>query len=172
MKKLIVLIVLAAAVLACGNQQKQTATAEGEIVVLTVDQLMASAPELVDQEILLAGLVTHVCKHGGQRCFVMGSTDEVSIRIEAGDEIEAFKQEHVGDVLQITGILRLVPVDGGHVCSEEEAAAKANDTAMNSEMASDSVANEEYVPIYYIDGLKFIVLTEGPESADATVGEV
>lgn len=164
MKKLFLLFVLAGFVFACGNRQNQTQTAEEAVVVLTVDDLMASAANLVDQEVVIKGVITHVCKHGGQRCFVMGLTDDVTIRVEAGDEIEAFKQEHVGDELQIAGVLRLVPVDGGHECSEDAA---ADSTAEHAEGVAEVVVDETYVPRYYIDGLSFEVLVEGPETEDA-----
>lgn len=168
MKKLFLLVVIALFVFACGSRQNQTQTAEETIKVLTVDELMASAAENVDHEVVIAGLVTHVCKHGGQRCFVMGASDDVSIRIEAGDEIESFKQEHVGDELRIVGILRLVPVDGGHECSEEDAAAiaAANTTANATEGVVEVSVDETYVPRYYIDGIRFEVVTEGAESEE------
>ncbi len=168
MRKLFLFVVLSAFVFACGNRQNQTQTAEETVVVLTVDELMASAANYVDQEVVITGLITHVCKHGGQRCFVMGATDEVTIRVEAGDEIDAFKQEHVGDELQIAGILRLVPVDGGHECSEDEQTTHDHDqgTAEAVEGVVDESPAEEYVPRYYIDGLRFVVVAEGEESTE------
>ena len=173
MRKLSVLIVLAAVLFACGNRQTQTASNENETVVMTVDELMAAAAEKVDQEVVISGMITHVCKHGGQRCFVMGATDDVVIRVEAGDEIESFKQEHVGDVLQITGILRLVPVDGGHVCSEDSASVAVAEQvdSENALTPSETEASEEYVPKYYIDGLSFVVLSEGAEDTEETAEE-
>ncbi len=168
MRKLFLFVVLAALVFACGNRQKQTQTTEETVIVLTVDELMASAANYVDQEVVISGLITHVCKHGGQRCFVMGTTDEVTIRVEAGDEIDSFKQEYVGDELQITGIFRLVPVDGGHVCSEDEQAAQDQNqetTEVGEGVVEESPA-EEYVPRYYIDGVRFVIVAEGEESAD------
>jgi hypothetical protein len=168
MRKLFLFVVLPALVFACGNRQNQSQTADETVVVLTVDELMASPANYVDQEVVISGLITHVCKHGGQRCFVMGASDDVSIRVEAGDEIDAFKQEHVGDELQITGIFRLVPVDGGHVCSEDEKAAQDQnqETAEVGEGMVEESSEEEYVPRYYIDGVRFVVVAEGEESTD------
>jgi hypothetical protein len=168
MRKLFLFVVLTVLVFACGNRQNQIKTAEDTVVVLTVDELMASPANYVDQEVVISGLITHVCKHGGQRCFVMGASDDVSIRVEAGDEIDAFKQEHVGDELKITGILRLVPVDGGHACSEDEKSAQSQtqETAQVGEDVVEESPAEEYVPRYYIDGIRFVVVAEGEESAD------
>lgn len=164
MRKLFFLIVMALFVFACGSRQNQTQTAEETVTVLTVDELMASAADLVDHEVVIKGVVTHVCKHGGQRCFVMGASDDVTIRVEAGDEIEAFKQEYVGDELQIVGILRLVPAEGGHECSEDSAAVASSEA---TEGVVTTPAVEEYKPRYYIDGIRFVVVTEGEETVTA-----
>ncbi len=163
MKKLFLIIVLAGFIIACGSRQNQTQTAEETVTILTVDELMASAADLVDQEVIIKGMVTHVCKHGGQRCFVMGANDDVSIRVEAGDVIEAFKQEYVGDELKIVGVLRLVPVDGGHECSEDAA---ADSTAEQAEGVVEVNTDETFVPRYYIDGLGFEVIAEGVETEE------
>jgi hypothetical protein len=168
MRNLIILSVLVFLIVSCGERQNKTNSTENVVLAITVDDLMASAVNFVDQEIVVSGLVTHVCKHGGQRCFVMGSTDDVVIRVEAGDEIASFKQEHVGDKLQITGILRLVPVDGGHVCSEEEEDDHEHDhgTSGVEGQVVVSETDENYVPRYYIDGLRFIVLSDNNQVAE------
>jgi hypothetical protein len=172
MRKLVFLLLTAMVAFSCGNRQNQGQTAENTPVVYSVDELLASAADHVDQEVVISGLITHVCKHGGQRCFVMGATDDVVIRVEAGDEIDAFKQEYVGDNLQITGVFRLVPVDGGHECSEEEEAAKKQAEITGVAVADSTVVTEEYVPSYFIEGLRFIVLSEGAEEpAEETAAE-
>lgn len=164
MRKLFVLSLLVVFAVSCGNRQLKTQPAEQTVKVITVDELLAEAADRVDQEVVIAGLITHVCKHGGQRCFVMGTSDAVTIRVEAGDEIDSFKQEHVGSELQITGILRLVPAEGGHECSEGEEATHEHE--QGTELAADSLIQnatevaEEYVPSYFIEGIRFSVISE------------
>lgn len=169
MRKLFVLSLMVVFAFSCGNRQNQTKQAEETAQVFTVDELLAAAADRVDQEVVIAGLITHVCKHGGQRCFVMGTSDAVTIRVEAGDEIDSFKQEHVGSELQITGILRLVPVDGGHECSEEEEAAheheQGTELAAEGVISSEAEVAEEYVPSYFIDGIRFTVVSEAVAKA-------
>lgn len=164
MRKLFILTLVVLFAVSCGSRQNQTQSTEETLQVMTVDELMVAAADHVDQEVVISGLITHVCKHGGQRCFVMGSTDAVTIRVEAGDEIGSFKQEYVGSELQITGILRLVPVDGGHECSEGEVATHEHEKG--TEMVEEGVVKtetevaEEYVPSYFIEGVRYSVVSE------------
>lgn len=167
MKKLAFILAAGFFLFSCGSQPKPTS--ETETVVLTVDVLFAEAANYVDQEIVISGLVTHVCKHGGQRCFVMGSTDDISIRVEAGDLIDAFKQEYVGDDLKITGILRMVPPEGGYTCSGEgedhdHGTAEGTDVYQGAE----HTPVEDFVPSYFIEGIRYEVLANNP----ATTPEV
>jgi len=112
MKKIGLLSFIAAMLFSCGQapkkqEAKQDETSK-ETVVLSVDDLLAQAPDLADKEVVVKGTVMHVCQQGGQRCFLMGSSEDVTIRIEAGEKIGAFSQEQMGSELQIVGILKEV----------------------------------------------------------------
>ncbi len=157
MKKLALILAAGFFLFSCGSQPKSTV--ETETVVLTVDDLFASATNFVDQEIVISGLVTHVCKHGGQRCFVMGSSDDISIRVEAGDLIDAFKQEYVGDELKITGILRMVPPEGGYACSDDgEDHDHSHGDGTEVYQGADHAPSEDFVPSYFIEGIRYEVV--------------
>lgn len=164
MRKLFFVTLVVILSVSCGSRQNQPKQAEETVQVMTVDELMEAAADRVDQEVVISGLITHVCKHGGQRCFVMGTSDAVTIRVEAGDQIGSFKQEFVGSELQIAGILRLVPVDGGHECSEGEVATHEHE--QGTQLAEEGVVStetevaEEYVPSYFIEAIRFSVVSE------------
>jgi hypothetical protein len=111
MKKLVLLSLFALILFSCGNQKSKNQTvvqAEPEIVILTVDDLYKNAVDLADKEVVVKGTVMHICKSGGERCFIMGSTEDVVIRIEAGEKIGSFNQELMGSNLEIVGVLREV----------------------------------------------------------------
>lgn len=112
MKKIVLLSFIAALLFSCGqapkNQEAKQETPQIEATVLSIDDVLAQAPDLADKEVVVKGTVMHVCQEGGQRCFLMGSGEEVTIRIEAGEKIGAFKQEQMGSELQIVGILKEV----------------------------------------------------------------
>ena len=87
--KLMVAVVLMAACLtmiSCGNAKKQQAqTAEQVVAAMSIDDVMAKAPELVDQTVVIEGVCTHTCSHGAKKMFLVGSDDSKTLRIEAGE---------------------------------------------------------------------------------------
>ena len=114
MKKLALLSVFALILLSCGNQKSKkqiVEQTEPEVIVLSVDELYKNAADLTDKEVVVTGTVMHVCKHGGQRCFIMGSNEDINVRIEAGEKIGAFNQELMGSEVEIIGIFKQVKTE-------------------------------------------------------------
>lgn len=182
MKKLAIPFVLAFLFFSCGTQSSKQKSEESQAVVLTVDELLASADQLVNQEVVVKGTVSHVCRNGGERCFLMGSSDDLTIRVEAGAPIGAFKQEQMGNEIQITGILKEVPIDESYLAEQEAALEQGTeadphhalsnhgsgkvDTTLTAEehgevkkqqleeMKAQVKASEKgYVPVYFIEGI-------------------
>lgn len=147
----------------CGNSsknQEKSAASEPviDVVVLSVDQLYESAAENVDKEIVVKGTVMHVCQQGGQRCFIMGSNEDINIRIEAGEKIGAFSQELMGSELEIVGVLKEVKTEAdAHNPGKEH----GTETAQNEETAETAEAHkiiaeaqESAEVVYFIEGVK------------------
>ena len=62
----------------CSNKQKsteETATTEQASGAMEIDDLLANAESLTDQEVTIEGVCTHACKHGATKIFLMGSDD-------------------------------------------------------------------------------------------------
>lgn len=62
----------------CNNKQKnteETATTEQTTGAMEIDDLLANAESLTDQEVTIEGVCTHACKHGATKIFLMGSDD-------------------------------------------------------------------------------------------------
>lgn len=168
MKKLVFISLAALVLFSCGNQKnkKQTVVqAEPEVIVLTVDDLYKSATDLADKEIVVKGTVMHICKSGGERCFIMGSNEDVVIRIEAGEKIGAFDQELMGSDIEVVGILREVKTDAdAHNPSEHhngEVDEEGHDEGEHVEDADTEEAHkviaesqEEAEVVYFIEGIK------------------
>lgn len=168
----------------CNNASKQKKEEKAaELVAMTVDQIQEKGKELVGKEVIVKGLVTHVCKESGARCFVMGSTEDVSIRIEAG-KIGSFSQEQMGSELQVRGILQEVKLDEEDLAEMEKSAAAGESAnkdhalghsapdlhaidggkhdSINQAQKLDEMnkklveSGEGYVPVYFIDGLELV----------------
>lgn len=160
MKKLALIFAFALFLFSCGNQKstKQTETlaqAEPEVMVITVDDLYKNAADLADKEITVKGTVMHVCQQGGQRCFIMGSNEDVNIRIEAGEKIGAFSQELMGSEIEVVGVLKEVKSEAeahnpGQHSGEEKAESAETETAHKVIAESQEAAET----VYFIEGLK------------------
>lgn len=180
MKKSVFLFLSLVLLLSCNtsNQKKTT-----DLVVMTVDQIQENGKDLVGTEVIVKGMVTHVCSHSGARCFIMGSTEDISMRIEAG-KIGSFGQEQMGTELQIRGILQEVQLDEEDLAEMTQAAEEGesankdhalghdgpamhdidggkhdsiNQTKKLDEMNQKLAESEDgYVPVYYIEGLELM----------------
>lgn len=183
MKKSVILSLSLAMLLSCNSSNQKKAEKSAAMIVMTVDQLQEKGKEFVGKEVMVKGTVSHVCKESGARCFLMGSTEDISIRIEAG-KIGSFDQEQMGSEIQVRGILQEVQLDKEDL-NEMEKSAAAGESAnighalghsapemhavdggkhdsisqsqkldeMNKKLAE---SDEGYVPVYYIDGLELI----------------
>jgi len=184
MKKSLILILGLSVLLSCSNQNKQKKEEKkAELVVLTVDELLAQGKDLVGKEVMVKGTVTHVCKESGARCFMMGSTEDLSLRIEAG-KIGSFSQEQMGSDIQVSGILQEVKLEEEDLAEMEKAAAAGESANIGHALGHDgpklhdvdggkhdsinqnkkleeinqqlAESKEGYVPVYYLEGLKLV----------------
>ena len=126
--KLMVAVVLMAACLtmiSCGNAKKQQAqTAEQVVAAMSIDDVMAKAPELIDQTVVIEGVCTHTCSHGAKKMFLVGSDDSKTLRIEAG-ELGAFDTKVVNQVVTVKGTLKEERIDEAYL-QDWEARVKAD----------------------------------------------
>ncbi|MBT3383362.1 MAG: hypothetical protein HN778_01260 [Prolixibacteraceae bacterium] len=161
MKNLALVSLFAFLLISCGGQKKQQQNTdsqpETEIVVLTVDDLYENAADMVDKEVIVKGTVMHVCKQGGGRCFLMGSNEEINIRVEAGEKIGAFNQEQMGSELEIVGIFKEVKTeaDAHNPAGEHgEGDDHEHDAEMDEAHRIIAESEEEAEVVYFIEGLK------------------
>ncbi len=167
MKKLVIVLLASLAFLSCTNSKQKQQTAEEpakEVEVMTVDDLYAKVGGLLEKEVVFKGTVTHVCKHGGARCFLMGTNEDITIRVEAGEEIGAFTQEQLGSELEVVGILKEVLV--GEATHDEHAHVHGEAEEGHGEDGHE-VQTEEAEPVYFVEGLKAVELTPAPEKPEA-----
>ena len=184
MKKIEVILICLFIAFSCINQSKPKNDLKlAALKVLTVDDLQTKGKDLVGKEVLVKGIVTHVCKESGARCFVMGSTEDVSIRIEAG-KIGSFSQEQMGSEIRIRGILREVQLDEEDLAEMEKSASAGESANIGHALGSDASkmhsvvgdnkdsiiqaekleqmnqklaeSNDGYVPVYYLDGIELL----------------
>lgn len=160
MKKLVLFSIAAFLFFGCGNQNKNQQKVDEQpavAVVLTVDELVQNAAEMADKEVVVKGTVMHVCKEGGARCFLMGSNEDINIRVEAGEKIGAFSQEQMGSEVEISGILKIVKTEAdAHNPGKEHGEGEVGHTKDAATENAHNViaeAQENAEVIYFIEGL-------------------
>lgn len=163
MKKIALVSIIALFAFSCGQQAKkqETKTIEPEkaAVIMSVDDVLENAFELADKEVVVKGTVMHVCQHGGGRCFLMGSSEDITIRVEAGEKIGAFDQEQMGSDLEIVGILREVKTEAdahnpGKEHGEAEEAEHTEDSETEAAHKIIAENQEAAETVFFIEGLK------------------
>lgn len=114
-------MILAIAV-ACNNQQKNDDNTEAleeetmeEIAELTVANFSEMAGTYSGKQIMIKGTVSHTCKHGGKRMFIIDEGTEESVKVEAGENIASFDAELEGSDVIVTGILAELIVDEAYL---------------------------------------------------------
>ena len=97
----------------CGGGKKQQA-AEEAVVAMSIDDVMAKASGLVEQEVTIEGVCTHTCSHGAKKMFLVGSDDTKTLRIEAG-ELGAFDTKVVNNIVTVKGIIKEERIDEAYL---------------------------------------------------------
>lgn len=128
MKKLfVILFALALMSVACENQNKENAAnaaAEkvemAEAVPVDLDDFEAQAENLVGKEIKFYGLIDHVCKHGGQKMFLVSPDSDARVKVVTGADMAAFNTELEGETVEVVGIVEELRIDEEYLKEWEE----------------------------------------------------
>lgn len=192
LKRIAICVAVATIALAtsCGNAAKKsssnqatTETKSQTTEVYDIDKLLAQAETLTDKELVIEGICTHICKHGGRKIFLMGSDDTKTIRIESG-KVGKFAQNCVNSIVNVTGILREERIDETYLLSwenrlktkseqkhgESEAGCDTEKKARGESANTDdkriadfrakiaerkAKSGKEYLSFYYVEAIKY-----------------
>lgn len=115
----IILTGLLMSFLGCSNTQNKT-NISGNINAITVDKLMNDESFSNNQDIAITGTVTHVCRHGGQRMFIIGDDPEKRLKITTGPKISEFQIDLEGREVEIKGKIEIQRIDEQYLNEWEE----------------------------------------------------
>ena len=122
MNKIFVLIVTVAMISACSSHTgEKNKTSQSDLPSVSVDDFFSNPSAYVDQGIVISGLVTHVCKHGGQKLFLAGTSGPETIRINTGESIPEFGLEMEGKMVEFTGTVKFMNDEFIAAANAEEA---------------------------------------------------
>ena len=125
MKKFVIILSILALSVSCEknikkeNQSEIDKTEVTEKVVekpiLALAEFDTNAGNFVDKEVLVSGIVDHVCKHGGKKLLLVNDSGDVHVESET-----RFDDALVGDEISLTGIVKEFKVDEAYCLQKEE----------------------------------------------------
>ena len=130
----------------------QEASKTEQIVSATIVELLATPADYQDKEVAVSGMVTHVCRHGGQKCFILADDGETQIRIVPGEDIDEFKIEMEGSIIAFKGIFRVLNAE----LAEEHVEDHESKEHHVVEQSHSSAEKAEY----YVEALDFKEVTQ------------
>jgi hypothetical protein len=113
MQRAAFLVLVAFLAVSCNQANKENGTESAEveqIVSATIQELLASPADYDGKEVAVTGMVTHVCRHGGQKCFIVAEDGETQIRIVPGGDIDEFKIDLEGSNIAFKGVFRVLNI--------------------------------------------------------------
>jgi cytochrome c-type biogenesis protein CcmE len=157
MQRVIFLIAVSVLLVSCNSSVKNEKTdsqadTQEAVIAATVEEVLAQPADYEGKEVELSGMVTHVCRHGGQKCFVLGEDGETQIRIVPGGDIDEFKIDLEGSTVAFTGTFQVLNT----VAAEEHIADHESKEHHDEEMAHTEAEKAEY----FIEATEFKEVTQ------------
>jgi len=134
------------------NEDVTKAGQHEEIVSATIEEMLAAPADYQDKEVAISGMVTHVCREGGQKCFILASDGETQLRIVTGGEIDEFKIDMEGSTVAFKGIFRVQTLAQAEALMEDYDSHESHVT----EQAHSSAEKADY----FVEALDFREITE------------
>ena len=120
MRKITLLLFVAVALVACNNSKPGAQNADtNQPQTMTVDQFFEKGESLIGKTIAVEGVADHVCKHGGKRMFILGSTPENRLKITTGEGIASFDVAYEGSKIVVEGAVEMLKMDSVYLANWE-----------------------------------------------------
>lgn len=192
LKLFVAAILCAASFAACsGNQTKSNEhveTAPADVLKTEIDDILTNGEQYAGKEVVIEGVCSHRCKHGGGKMFILGNDNSNIIRIESSESTGKFPVEVTNALVQVKGTVAEERIDEAYLqnweaklgdeakqhgesaagCSTEKAArkesAKTNSPKARIEDYRKRIAerNEKegkpYLSFYHINAVSYEIL--------------
>ena len=157
MQRLIVWVLFAILFGSCSQSGKQEGTTAEEsqteqIVKATIQELLAQPADFNGKEVAISGMVTHVCKHGGQKCFVLADDGETQIRIVPAGDIDEFKIDLEGSTVAFKGTFKVLNLVQAEAHEADHDSKEHHETEMSHSQAEKAD--------YFIEAVDFKELSQ------------
>lgn len=122
----IILLLFAFSLLAGCGQKSKNPVPEQDVQPITVSDFIRDAGPYAEQTVQISGTVVHVCRHGGQRLFIVGDDGDKRIRITTGEDIAEFDVELEGETIEVVGLVRELVIDETYLAQWETEVLEGN----------------------------------------------
>ena len=103
---------------ACKNNVKKSDKASTNV---TVDSFLKSPENWAGKEIVIAGTVSHVCRHSGKKIFIFGENPDNTVKIVTGGQVTSFDVKLEGKEVEVKGkVIEDEKIDENYLKSWEE----------------------------------------------------
>lgn len=144
----LVILLLAAGCNTANQKSADTAgDAADDTARITVENILTAPADYAGKEVVIEGMVTHVCKHGGQKLFIINEDPEEQLRITVGEHIPEFDVALEGSTVEFRGVVM--------VMEEEEAEAMQQDNAEQDHHTGDEAHAKAENASYYVEAHSF-----------------
>lgn len=148
MKKVLLFLAVAALTMTACQQQTQTDK------IYTIDEVYAQADSLVGDTISFEGICTHLCKHGGRKAFLMGSSEDYILRVE-GAKAGNYALECINNIIRVRGVINAIEIIPND-CKTEI----ANDEQRHGEGANGCETEKKAIKRYFAEAINYEIITE------------
>lgn len=111
-RKLFSLLVLTVLITSCGNTGKKDASSQAEGTSGTnrveFSTLIENPGDYIGKNISIEGKVVHVCTMSGKKLFITGENPDITLYVQAGEEMPKFPMELLGSEIVVEGLLSQV----------------------------------------------------------------
>ncbi|MDA3778791.1 MAG: hypothetical protein PF487_00925 [Bacteroidales bacterium] len=146
-KNLLMILAVSVLLFSCNNETKKDVTESNvDAVQLTVDELLTNIDTLVEKNVEVTGLVSHICLHGGKKLKLIAENSENEIHFNAGGEISEFEKSLEGSTVKISGIVKELRIDNKYLdkmVSEEQESTESEEH--KNKEADSSKEEEEHI---------------------------
>jgi hypothetical protein len=102
------------------NQNDSLTAVVDEVALISVADFDQEAGNYVGKKIQMEGTIDHVCKHGGQRAFLVNTDSESRIKLTPDETLAAFNTEMEGNQVVIVGVVEEQRIDEAYIMEWEQ----------------------------------------------------
>lgn len=116
---LLILTLISLMAFASCTSNKKSSESYVEQTPTTVDEILAMGEQEAENVVIVEGVCTHICSHGGKKLFLMADDDSKTIRVESTNALGSFKSECVNSLVRVKGILKEERIDEAYLMKWE-----------------------------------------------------